>query len=140
MFETVLLGTLGPEDYNKVWSGELAFDDPKVKKALETFKRMLRYTNSDHAARNWQDAAQMVAKGEAAMNEMGVLGEGLLHHRSEIETEQGFRLGSDSGDRGHLHGDHGHLRSAQGGQKSRSRRRLSSRCWAPSRGRTCSIR
>ena len=71
LFETVLLGTLGPEDYNKVWSGELAFDDPKVKKALETFKRMLRYTNSDHAARNWQDAAQMVAKGEAAMNVMG---------------------------------------------------------------------
>ncbi|GAA5346108.1 ABC transporter substrate-binding protein [Planifilum fimeticola] len=71
LFESVLLGTLGPEDYNKLWSGELAFDDPKVKKALETFKRMLQYTNSDHAARNWQDAAQMVAKGEAAMNVMG---------------------------------------------------------------------
>ena len=32
---------------------------------------MIQYTNDDHAARNWQDAAQMVAKGEAAMNVMG---------------------------------------------------------------------
>ena len=37
LFETVLLGTLGPEDYNKLWQGKLAFDDPKVKKAFETF-------------------------------------------------------------------------------------------------------
>ena len=33
---------------------------------------MIQYTNDDHAARNWQDAAQMVAKGEAAMNVMGI--------------------------------------------------------------------
>ncbi len=71
LLETVLLGKLGPEDYGKLWTGKLSFENPKVKEALKTYKKMLTYTNKDHAARNWQDAAQMVAKGEAAMNVMG---------------------------------------------------------------------
>lgn len=71
LLETVLLGELGPEGYEKLWTGKLSFEDPQVKKALETYKKMLSYTNKDHAARNWQDAAQMVAKGEAAMHVMG---------------------------------------------------------------------
>ncbi|MDB4867310.1 MAG: carbohydrate transporter substrate-binding protein [Cohnella sp.] len=71
ILENVLLGELGADDYKKLWTGELSFDDAKVKKSLETFKKMISYINQDHAARNWQDAAQLVAKGEAAMNIMG---------------------------------------------------------------------
>lgn len=71
LFETVLLGTLGADGYRQLWTGDLSFDDPKVKEALETFKRMLTYVNEDHAARNWQDASQLVSSGEAAMNVMG---------------------------------------------------------------------
>jgi glucose/mannose transport system substrate-binding protein len=71
LFESVLLGTLGPEDYAKLWKGQLSFDDPRIRQAFETFKKMMTYVNQDHAARNWQDAAQLVAKGEAAMNVMG---------------------------------------------------------------------
>lgn len=71
LFETVLLGSLGPDNYKKLWTGELSFEDASVKKAAETFKKMIGYVNKDHAARNWQDAAQLVAKGDAAMNVMG---------------------------------------------------------------------
>ncbi|MBE3554973.1 MAG: carbohydrate ABC transporter substrate-binding protein [Thermicanus sp.] len=71
LFEDVLLGTLGPEKYRQLWTGELKFNSPEVKQALETFKKILTYVNEDHAARNWQDAAQLVAKGEAGMNVMG---------------------------------------------------------------------
>ncbi|MFZ5824327.1 MAG: ABC transporter substrate-binding protein [Bacillota bacterium] len=71
LFEDVLLGTLGPQGYNDLFTGKMKWDDPKVREALETFKKMLAYVNEDHAARNWQDASQMVATGKAAMNVMG---------------------------------------------------------------------
>ncbi|CAH0118384.1 MULTISPECIES: ABC transporter substrate-binding protein [unclassified Paenibacillus] len=71
VFENVLLGVLGPEDYKKLFTGEIAFDDAKVKDSLEKTKKMFSYINDDHAARNWQDASQLVANGQAAMNIMG---------------------------------------------------------------------
>jgi len=71
VFEDALLGVLGPNDYKKLFTGEIAFDDARVKDALEKTKRMFSYINEDHAARNWQDAAQLVANGQAAMNIMG---------------------------------------------------------------------
>lgn len=39
---------------------------------------MLSYVNEDHASRNWQDATQLVANGEAAMNVMGDWAKGYL--------------------------------------------------------------
>lgn len=71
LLETVMLGVMGPEKYNDLWNGKANFDTPEFKQALEIFKKMLTYTNKDHSARNWQDAAQLAAKGEAAMNVMG---------------------------------------------------------------------
>ncbi|UOF90932.1 ABC transporter substrate-binding protein [Fodinisporobacter ferrooxydans] len=71
LFEDVLLGELGPQGYDDLTQGKIKWDDPKVKQSLEIFKKMLTYVNSDHAARTWQDASQLVAKGQAAMNVMG---------------------------------------------------------------------
>lgn len=33
LFETVLLGVLGPEDYKKLWTQEVTFDDPRIREA-----------------------------------------------------------------------------------------------------------
>jgi len=71
LFENILLGVLGPDGYKDLFTGKKKWDDPGVREALEIFKRMLQYVNDDHAARNWQDAAQLVATGKAAMNVMG---------------------------------------------------------------------
>lgn len=71
LMESVMLGTLGAEDYERLFDGELGFDDPAVREGVENFGRMLDYINDDHAARNWQDAAQLVANGDATMNVMG---------------------------------------------------------------------
>jgi glucose/mannose transport system substrate-binding protein len=90
LFESVLLGTLGPDGYKKLWSGDLGFDDAQVKQALETFKKMLSYTNDDHAARNWQDASQLVANGEAAMNVMGDWAKGYFSNDLKLETNVDF--------------------------------------------------
>jgi len=90
IFENILLGELGPENYKKLWTGEIPFDDASVKKSLEIFKKTLTYVNDDHAARNWQDAAQLVANGEAAMNNMGDWAKGYLTTDLKLEANKDF--------------------------------------------------
>jgi glucose/mannose transport system substrate-binding protein len=76
LFETVLLGTMGHEMYNGLWTGETDWNGPGVQEALETFARMMEYVNEDHAALSWDQAAQLVADGDAAMTIMGDWAEG----------------------------------------------------------------
>lgn len=90
LFETVLLGKLGAADYSKLWTGELAIDDKKVIKAVETFKKMLSYINEDHSSRNWQDASQLVANGEAAMNVMGDWAKGYFVNDLKLKVNEDF--------------------------------------------------
>jgi glucose/mannose transport system substrate-binding protein len=71
LFENVLLGTLGADGYRGLWTGETDWNGAEVKSALETFARMLDYVNEDHAALTWDQAAQLVADGDAAMTIMG---------------------------------------------------------------------
>jgi glucose/mannose transport system substrate-binding protein len=71
LFEDVLVGTLGQEGYNGLWTGGTGWDDPKVTEALENFKKMLAYVNDDHSALSWDQAAQYVIDGKAAMTIMG---------------------------------------------------------------------
>lgn len=90
LFETILLGVLGPEDYGKVWTGDIALDDAKVVEAAETFKKMLTYVNEDHSSRNWQDASQLVGNGEAAMNVMGDWAKGYFVNDLKLAVNEDF--------------------------------------------------
>ncbi|MGA9289054.1 MAG: ABC transporter substrate-binding protein [Anaerobacillus sp.] len=90
LFETVLLGTLGADDYKKLFTGELSFSDPKVKEAAENYKKMLSYVNEDHSSRNWQDASQLVADGEAAMNVMGDWAKGYFVNDLNLKVKEDF--------------------------------------------------
>lgn len=71
LFETVLIGTLGPEKYIGLWDGTTDWNGPEVTKALENFKMMLSYINTDHTALSWDQANQAVIDGKAAMTIMG---------------------------------------------------------------------
>lgn len=71
VMETVLLGTLGADGYNGLWTGDTDWAGPEVTKALETFKRMLSYVNSDHSSLTWDQANALVISGDAAMTIMG---------------------------------------------------------------------
>jgi glucose/mannose transport system substrate-binding protein len=71
LLENILLAKLGPEKYQKLWTGEVSFEDAAVKESAEIFKKMLGYINKGHSSLAWQDAAQLVADGEAAMTVMG---------------------------------------------------------------------
>ncbi|WP_332634053.1 ABC transporter substrate-binding protein [Halalkalibacter flavus] len=90
LLETVLLGVLGADQYSALWTGDLAFDDPSVVEAIETFGRMLDYVNEDHSSRNWQDASQLVANGEAAMNVMGDWAKGYFVNDLNLTVKEDF--------------------------------------------------
>ena len=76
LMETIFLATLGADDYNKLWDGSLAWSDAKVTTAIENYKKILDYTNTDSASLTWQDASQLVINGDAAFNVMGDWAEG----------------------------------------------------------------
>jgi glucose/mannose transport system substrate-binding protein len=71
LFETVLIGTLGADDYQALWNGEIPMTDPRIAEALNTYKKMLTYTNEDRDALSWDQATALVIEGKAAMNIMG---------------------------------------------------------------------
>ena len=71
LFESVLLGAMGPEAYRGLWTGETDWNGEEVTSALETFAAMMAYVNEDHASLSWDQAAQLVADGDAAMTIMG---------------------------------------------------------------------
>ncbi len=71
LLEVVLLGELGPDAYNGLWDGSTDWASEEVTAALETYNAVLDHVNSDASTLTWQDAAQLVANGDAAFNIMG---------------------------------------------------------------------
>lgn len=76
LFETILLGSLGPDAYNGLWDGSTDWNSAEVTTALDNFTKVLTYANSDAASLSWQDASQLVINGDAAFNVMGDWAEG----------------------------------------------------------------
>lgn len=70
-FETILISALGADGYKGLWNGTTQWTDPKVTQALETFKKVMSYANSDYSALTWSDAAQYLVDGKGAMHIMG---------------------------------------------------------------------
>jgi glucose/mannose transport system substrate-binding protein len=70
-FETVLIGKLGADGYKGLWTGKTAWNDAKVTDALNTFKKMLTYSNDNHAALSWDGGAQLIMDGKCGMQIMG---------------------------------------------------------------------
>ena len=71
LFEQILLSQLGAEDYRGIWAGTVPWTDERVTAALETFGKALDYVNDDHSTLTWDQAAQLIVDGKAAMNVMG---------------------------------------------------------------------
>lgn len=87
LLETVLLGVLGPDGYRGLWTGETDWNGAEVTTALETFARMLDYVNEDHAALSWDQAAQLVVDGDAAMTIMGDWADGYFFSLDMVPNE-----------------------------------------------------
>jgi glucose/mannose transport system substrate-binding protein len=71
LLETVMIATLGTSGWAKLWTKSGNWSSPQVTTALNRYKELLTYTNSDSASLTWQDASKLVADGKAAFNIMG---------------------------------------------------------------------
>jgi glucose/mannose transport system substrate-binding protein len=71
LFESVLITDLGPEKFTGLWKGQTPWDDVQVTKAINDFKTLLTYTNTDRDALDWTDAEKLVMDGKAAYQLMG---------------------------------------------------------------------
>ncbi|WP_169947639.1 ABC transporter substrate-binding protein [Microbispora sp. H11081] len=78
LFESVLLGSLGTDAYNALWTTGADWSNATVTKALENFKTILSYAGTPQA--DWQPAAKQVADGKAAFNIMGDWAYSYLHN------------------------------------------------------------
>lgn len=67
LFETVLIGTMGADKYNGLWSGKTDWSGSEVKLALETFKKIMPYVNTNYPSLSLEQANDLVLSGEAAM-------------------------------------------------------------------------
>lgn len=76
LFESILLAVFGPEDYAKLFTNEITWDDPRVLEAAEIAQKFLEYANADRASLSWSDAMQLVLDGKAGMTIMGDWAEG----------------------------------------------------------------
>jgi glucose/mannose transport system substrate-binding protein len=86
-FEVTLVGTVGPDDMLKLWNGQLSWKDPRVAQALETYKKMLTYTNQDRDALSWDQAVKLVIEGKAAMTIMGDWADGEFHKAGKTSAD-----------------------------------------------------
>jgi len=71
LFENTLLGVIGPEKYQGLWNGSVAFDSAEVKQAMETYGKILDYQNADHSALSWDQAIGKLMEGKCVFSSMG---------------------------------------------------------------------
>ncbi|MGB7537140.1 MAG: ABC transporter substrate-binding protein [Anaerolineales bacterium] len=71
LFEDVLLGSVGAEKWLGLWNGTTDWNGPEVTQAIENYKMMFSYVNTDHSSLSWDQANQYVIDGKAAMTIMG---------------------------------------------------------------------
>ncbi|MGH3646159.1 MAG: ABC transporter substrate-binding protein [Micromonosporaceae bacterium] len=88
LFETVLIADLGAEAYSGLWDGKTDWASAEVTKALEEYKTLLSYTNTDRSGLDWPDALGYVNDGRSAYNVMGDWAVGSLQ-------EKGLEEGKD---------------------------------------------
>ncbi len=71
IFESLLVAQHGARFYERYFRGELSPEDPRIESTLRVAIQLMRYANADHAELDWQEAADRVQRGEAAMTAIG---------------------------------------------------------------------
>lgn len=71
LLESVLLGDLGVDGYNALWTKGGDWASADVTKALDHFKQIIEMANTEAASTDWQAAAKNVVDGKAAYVIMG---------------------------------------------------------------------
>ncbi len=71
LWESVALAVLGPDKWEALWDGDLDWISEEMILVWQIFDGILEYTSPDAAAVTWQEAADRMARGQAAFFIMG---------------------------------------------------------------------
>jgi glucose/mannose transport system substrate-binding protein len=100
LLETVLLGELGPKKYAGLWNGKTDWQAPEVTSAIETFRKVLSYSDIESAAADWQPAADRVIDGEAVYTVMGDWLDAYWGRAKKLAFEKDYRVAASPGSAG----------------------------------------
>lgn len=100
LWESVALAYLGPQKWEALWNGKLSWKSPEVIGVWKTFGKILEYTNQDAPSLSWQQATDMVVKGQAAFNIMGDWAAGYMVTTLRLQPGKGFGWAPSPGTQG----------------------------------------
>lgn len=90
LWESVALARLGKDKWEALWQGKLSWKSPEVVDVWRTFGKVLEYTNQDAPSLSWQQATDMVVKGQAAFNVMGDWAAGYMVTTLKLQPGKDF--------------------------------------------------
>jgi len=85
-----MIGTIGPARWARLWKKGADWNSAGVTTALNRYKELLTFTNSDYASLTWQDASKLVADGKAAFNIMGDWADGYFRVDLKKKPNKGY--------------------------------------------------
>lgn len=97
LLENVLLGELGADAYSGLWDGSTDWESAEVVAALDMFTEVLKHSNLDSAAADWQPAIDPIIEGDAAYNVMGDWADTYFRVEKELEWETGYNAVNSPG-------------------------------------------
>jgi glucose/mannose transport system substrate-binding protein len=100
LLETVMIATIGPARWATLWKTGNGWNSAGVRLALNRYKTLLTYTNSDAASLTWQDASKLVADGKAAFNVMGDWADGYYRIDLKKKPKTGYGWAATPGTAG----------------------------------------
>lgn len=71
ILESVLLAQLGPEKFTALWHKDADWSSAEITKAIESYKKILDYSNKDRDSLDWTDAEKRLVAGQAGYQVMG---------------------------------------------------------------------
>lgn len=90
LLETVLLGELGPDRYQRLFGGALPWTSPDVMDALTVYRKVLSYSDLSSAAGDWQPQLDRVVQGTAVYAVMGDWTSSYLELTKKLKWQQGY--------------------------------------------------
>ncbi|SMB92749.1 ABC transporter substrate-binding protein [Deinococcus hopiensis] len=100
LWENVMIGTLGAQGWNNLWSGKMKFTDPRVVNGFATFGKVMDCANKDASGLSWQQASDRIADGTSAFNIMGDWAAGYFTTTKKLAPNTGFGWAATPGTTG----------------------------------------
>ncbi|MEN3304338.1 MAG: glucose/mannose transport system substrate-binding protein [Micromonosporaceae bacterium] len=100
LLETVLLGVLGPDRYERLWTDSASWKDRETLDALGIYKRVLAQSDIASSAADWQPQLDRVMDGSAVYTVMGDWAYSYLAVTKKLIWQQNFSATASPGTQG----------------------------------------